>query len=52
MNDLDRVIKQLITTLRYEKDETQRRRLAIIIRELKEAQSHLVDSNYLHPGYY
>ena len=52
MNDLDRVIKQLITTLKAEKDETQRRRLAIIIKELQAQKSHLVDSNYLHPGYY
>lgn len=51
-NNLDKVIKQLITTLLNEKDETQRRRLMIIIRELKEAQPLLVDSSYLRAGYY
>lgn len=52
MNDLQKVIKQLITTLRAEKDEKQRRRLAIIIKELKESQKDLVDSSYLRAGYY
>lgn len=52
MNNLDQVIKQLITTLKDEKDETQRRRLILIIKELKEAQPHLVDSSYLRAGYY
>ena len=52
MNDLDKVIRQLITTLRCEKDETQRRRLSIIIRELKAQQALLVDISYLGAGYY
>lgn len=48
MNNLEKVIKQLITVLENEKDETQRRRLIIIIRELKKAQPQLVDSSYLY----
>lgn len=52
MNNLDKVIRQLITTLREEKDETQRRRLAIIIRELRAQAATLVDSQYLRAGYY
>lgn len=52
MNNLDKVIKQLITTYRNEKDETQRRRLILIIKELKEAQPYIVDSSYLRAGYY
>lgn len=47
MNNLERVIKQLITMLKSETDETQRRRLIIVIKELKEAQPYLVDSSYL-----
>lgn len=52
MNDLEKVIRQLITTLRNEKDEVQRRRLIIIIKELKEAQPYLVSTNYLRAGSY
>ena len=47
MNDLEKVIKQLITTLQKEKDEAQRRRLIIIIRELSAQAPYLVDSSYL-----
>lgn len=52
MNDLEKVIRQLITTLKNEKDEVQRQRLILIIKELKEAQPCLVDSSYLRAGYY
>lgn len=52
MNDLEKVIRQLITTLKYERDETQRRRLIIIIRELKAQASTLVDSRYYPTGYH
>lgn len=47
MNDLTKVIKQLITTYRNEKDETQRRRLVLIIKALKAQEPNLVDSQYL-----
>ena len=52
MNDLEKVIRQLITTLRCEKDEEQRRRLIIIIRELKAQAPYLVSTNYLRAGSY
>lgn len=52
MNDLDKVIRQLITILKNEKDETQRRRLVIVINELRAQAATLVDSGYLRPGYY
>ena len=52
MNDLDKVIRQLITTLQNEKDEAQRRRLIIIIRELRAQAPYLVDSWYLRAGSY
>ena len=46
-NDLDKVIRQLITTLKAEKDEAQRRRLIIIIKELRARAPYLIDSQYL-----
>lgn len=49
-NDLDKVIRQLITTLRAEKDEVQRRRLIIIIKELRARAPYLVSTDYLRPG--
>lgn len=51
MNDLDKVIRQLITILREEKDETQRRRLIIVIKELRAQQPQLVDIQYIR-GFY
>lgn len=52
MNDLDKVIRQLITILKMERDETQRRRLVVVIKELRAQQSQLVNMAYLRPGYY
>ena len=52
MNDLEKVIRHLITTLKHEKDEAQRRRLIYIIKELKAQQALLVDIGYIRPGYY
>ena len=52
MNDLEKVIRCLITTLKNEKDEAQRQRLIYIIKELKKAQQSLVDIGYLRAGYY
>ena len=51
-NNLDKVIKQLITTLRAEKDEVQRQRLICIIKTLKAQAPNLVDSQYLRAGSY
>lgn len=51
-NNLEKVIKQLVTTLKNEKDKDQRRRLFLIIKELKAQEPYLVDSQYLHAGSY
>ena len=51
-NNLDKVIRQLITVLKQEKDEAQRRRLICIIKTLKAQAPHLVDSQYLRAGSY
>ena len=51
-NNLDKVIRQLITTLRNEKDEAQRQRLIRIIKELKAQAPNLVNSSYLRAGSY
>lgn len=52
MNDLSKVIRQLITILKLEKDEAQRRRLVAAIKELQKQAPYLVDSQYLRAGYY
>ena len=51
-NDLGVVIRQLITTLKDEKDEVQRQRLILIIKQLKAQAPSLVDSRYLRAGSY